>query len=169
MGSKRQKASVIISAILGLIIYVNFWFGGSQSIYDQSAINLPLSFGILICFIVGYKIPTQITLNVFDYWFVIFPLAFVLLLYGIIFVYEQIMINAHAVDFEPIDKFFKIGLGIAVMTSLGAIMVQINADRRLRNIEKSILNEIKSNELSDSVKEEIRKIVEQELNKQRKN
>lgn len=164
LDSKRQLAAIIISVILGLILYLNFWFGGTMSYYDQSMINVPVTIGILICFILGYKIPAQKTMNAFDYWFVIFPLAFILLLYGLIFAYEQVMTSAHVEGFVPIDKFFKIGLGIAVMTSIGAIMVQINADRRLRKIENKIYSGNQT-ELSDLIKQEIKKQVESELAK----
>jgi hypothetical protein len=64
------------------------------------------------------------------------------------------MIEAQVPEFEPIDKFFKIGLGIALMVSVGALMVQINANRRLRKLEKVVGN----NEISlvDLIKNEIK-------------
>ena len=165
--SKRQKAAMIISVILGLIIYINFLYGESLPFFYQSVINISLSFGILVCFILGYKVPTQITLNVFDYWFVLFPLAFILLLFGLIWTYEQIAINSQMKDFVPVDKFFKIGLGIAVMTSLGSIFVQINADKRLRKIEKEIFNKNSNNNLSELIKKEVERQLALELTKQK--
>ena len=159
---------MIISAILGLIIYHNFLFGGSLSFNEQSVINMSLSMGILICFLWGYRVPTQITLNVFDYWFVIFPLAFIILLYGVILGYEQIAINLEMKDFVPYSKDFKIGLGIAAMTSIGAIMVLLNADRRLRRIERGTLNGNVENVLSDFIKQEVKRQVELELSKSNK-
>ena len=167
MDSKRQKAAMIISAILGLILYFSFLYGEPLQFFDQSVINISLSLGILICFIWGYEAPSRITLNVFDYWFVIFPLAFILLLYGLISAYEQIAISSQMKDFVPFDESFKIGLGIAVMTSLGAIMVLINADRRLRRIENKILNENHDNDLPELIKQEVKRQIALELTKQK--
>jgi len=82
--------------------------------------------------------------------------------------YEQIAINLEMKDFVPYSKDFKIGLGIAAMTSIGAIMVLLNADRRLRRIERGTLNGNVENVLSDFIKQEVKRQVELELSKSNK-
>lgn len=168
MYSRRQITAIIILIILVSGLIANFWYRESIPFLYQNLISMVLSLAILVCFIWARKIPTQVTLNSFDYWFVIFPLVFVLFLYGLILAYEQIAINSQMVDFVPIDKFFKIGLGISLLTSLGSVMVLINADRRLRKIEKELFNKTE-NGLSELIKKEVEIQLRLELTKQKEN
>lgn len=166
MYSKRQIAAIIISTFLVILLISNFWYRESLSFVHQNLISIISTLGILACFIWGYRIPSHAALKGFDYWFVIFPLAFVLLLFVMIWSYEQSAIDLQIKDFVPIDKFFKIGLGISIMTSIGSVMVLINADRRLRKIEKEISNKNQDN-LSELIKKEVERQLAMDLAKQK--
>ena len=100
--------------------------------FHHGILSVILNMSIFVVFLWGFKIPAEKSSKVFQYWFVAFPLAFILILFGFVFSLEQIE------GFEEIDPLFKIGLGVAVLTALGSLMVMVISEKRLSRLEKEV-------------------------------
>ena len=131
--NKKQTTSIISITIIGLIEYFLYLFGGSMENFEHGVTATILNMGIFGVFLYGFRVPPEKSSKVFSFWFTAFPLVFILILIGYVYGIEQIE------GMEPIDPFFKISLGIAVLPAMGALMVMINAEKRISNLEKEIL------------------------------
>ncbi len=130
MLSNPSKGKVFI---LGIILSIAF--GLTLSFFDigisseWSALFTVVFSGVLLAaFYFVVKIEFEMASKIFQYFFVSFPLGLIVLLFAIFYFFEP--------NLGTENDYFEMGLGIASLTAIAALMVLIFSNQRISNLEK---------------------------------